>query len=67
MSKNGNLTITRASGETLIITTEFGEQIEVLLHAFQGKQCKISVSASKSVRIVRGELLEQNESEIDRT
>lgn len=65
MSKTGNLTITRATGETLIITTEFGEQIEILLHAFQGKQCKVSVSAPKSVCIERGELLEQAECEVE--
>lgn len=61
MSDKGNLTVTRATGETLIITTELGEHIEILLHAFQGNQCKVSVSAPTSVSIVRGELLERAE------
>ncbi|WP_231876613.1 carbon storage regulator, partial [Oleiphilus sp. HI0066] len=37
-----------------------GEQIEILLHAFQGKQCKVS-SAPKSINVLRGELLEPAE------
>lgn len=56
--KNGTLTLTRSSGESLLITTEFGEQLEIMLHTFSGKQCKVSINAPRGVNVVRSELLE---------
>ena len=37
MSENGKLTVARSEGQSITVTTAFGEGIEITLHSFQGK------------------------------
>lgn len=57
MAENRFLTVARRSGDSIQITTSFGEQITVHLHSFKGDQCKLSFVAPESVKILRTELL----------
>ncbi len=57
MAENRFLTVGRRSGDSIQITTSFGEQITVHLHSFKGDQCKLSFVAPESVKVLRTELL----------
>ena len=59
MSENGKLTVARSEGQSIIVTTGFGEEIEITLHSFQGKQCRVTVDAPKNIGITREELIER--------
>lgn len=50
------LVLTRKVGEKIVITTESGERIEVLLTLIEGKKARIGVIADRTVTIWREEL-----------
>lgn len=64
-NRNNTLTLTRSSGDAVRFTTVFGEEIEILFHAFSDKQCKISINAPKEVHVMRMEVLDDEHSKID--
>jgi len=53
------LILTRRPGETLIIETSNGEQIEVTVLSVKGNQVRIGTDAPDGIPIVRQELLEK--------
>jgi len=53
------LVLTRRIGEALLIETPSGEQIEITILDAQGHRVRIGASASKDVKILREEILEQ--------
>ena len=52
------LTLSRKEGESLILTLEDGQTIEVHLDQIRGTQARISIDAPDSVKILREELLD---------
>jgi sRNA-binding carbon storage regulator CsrA len=64
-NRNDTLTLTRASGDAVRFTTVFGEEIEILFHAFSDKQCKISINAPREVHIMRMEELDEEHTKVD--
>lgn len=52
----GMLVITRKRGETITITTQDGQRIEVVLIEMQKSRARIAVKAPGTVKVVRGEL-----------
>lgn len=59
MSKYGKLTVARSEGQSITVTTAFGEEIEITLHSFQGKQCRVTINAPVDIGIARTELIER--------
>lgn len=57
---NGRLTLSRRLEESIVLTTQFGEQITVKVSEVLGGQVKLTIEADKGVSIVRKELLEAN-------
>jgi len=57
------LILTRRPGETLIIETSNGDQIEVTVLSVKGNQVRIGTDAPDSIPIVRQELLEKSPTE----
>jgi sRNA-binding carbon storage regulator CsrA len=58
MSEYGLLTVSRSSGESLKLTTAYGEEIFIHFHSFQGQQCKVSIDAALDTEVVRTESIE---------
>jgi len=56
------LILTRREGETVILETSDGP-IEVSIGEINGSQIRVGFKAPKSVRILRGELKEQESAE----
>ena len=52
------LVLTRKIGERLILTTEQGERIEILLIAARCDKAKVGVEAPQSVKVMREELIQ---------
>lgn len=59
MSEYGLLTLSRSSGESLKLTTTYGEEITIHFHSFGNNKCKVSIDAPLDTEIVRSELLEK--------
>jgi len=53
------LVLTRKIGESIIIQTSTGEEIEVVLLGTKGNQAQIGTEAASDVTVIREELLEQ--------
>lgn len=58
MSEYGLLTLTRSEGESLKITTAYGEEIFIHFHTFGNKNCKVGIDAELDTEIVRTEFKE---------
>ncbi|MEN8762209.1 MAG: carbon storage regulator [Thiogranum sp.] len=56
------LILTRRQGETLIIETSDGQQIELTVLEVRGNQVRIGTNAPDDMAIVREELLERSKS-----
>jgi len=53
------LVLTRKIGESLIIQTSTGEEIEVVLLSTKGNQAQLGTVAASDVTVLREEVLEQ--------
>ena len=53
------LVLTRKIGESLIIQTSIGEEIEIIVLSINGKQVKIGTEAASDVTVLREEILER--------
>ena len=53
------LVLTRRIGESLIIRTSTGEEIEVVVLGTNGKQVKLGTEAASDVTVLREEVLEE--------
>ena len=51
------LILTRKIGESLIIQTSTGEEIEIVVLSIKGKQVKIGTEAASDVTVLREEIL----------
>jgi carbon storage regulator len=60
------LVLTRKVGEKVILTTQHGDRIEVIVSRIIGNQVKIAFDAPRYIQIDRAELLESDENEIGR-
>ena len=58
------LVLTRRIGESLIIQTSTGEEIEVVLLSIKGNQAQIGTEATSDVTVLREEVLERVECEL---
>jgi len=56
--ENAMKILTRRVGESLIIETESGEQIELTILDTQGSRVRLSASSTKDLKIFREEELE---------
>jgi carbon storage regulator CsrA len=52
------LLLTRRENESVVITTESGEEIFISVVSIVGKQVRLGFEADQSINIVRDELLE---------
>lgn len=48
MDRKGTLALTRKEGESIIIKTQYGEEIEIGIHQIQGKQATVFVRCTDS-------------------
>jgi len=53
------LVLTRKIGESLIIKTSTGEEIEIMVLDTKGKQVRIGTEAASDVTVYRNEVLER--------
>ena len=53
------LVLTRKIGESLIIQTSTGEEIEIIVLEIEGSQVKIGTEAASDVSVFREEVLER--------
>jgi len=53
------LVLTRKVGESLIIKTSTGEEIEIMVLDTKGKQVQIGTEAASDVTVFRNEVLER--------
>jgi len=53
------LVLTRKIGESLIIQTSTGEEIEIIMLDIKGNQAKIGTEAASDVSVYREEVLER--------
>ena len=53
-----SLVLSRQEDESLILFTESGEAITITFDQLNGKTAKLTIDAPKSVKILRGELIE---------
>jgi len=53
------LVLTRKIGESIIIHTSTGEEIEIILLDIKGKQVQIGTEAASDVTVLREEVLER--------
>lgn len=51
------LILTRKTNEAIILTTDDGQEVRLVVLAIKGQQVKIGFEADQSVEIVRAELL----------
>jgi len=58
------LVLTRKIGESIIIKTSTGEEIEVVVLDTNGKQVRLGTEAASDVTVLREELLERMECEV---
>ena len=58
------LVLTRKIGESLIIQTSTGEEIEIVLLSIKGNQAQIGTEAASDVTVLREEVLERVECEV---
>lgn len=65
MTKYGLLTVARSEGESLKLTTAYGEEIFIHFHSFGNKKCKVSIDAELDTEIVRTELLGRGDEVIE--
>lgn len=57
------LILKRKLGEAIIITTESGEKIEIKVSEISDGRVKLGLDASKSISILRKEVVEETKSE----
>lgn len=60
MPEYGLLTLARSEGESLKLTTTYGEEIFIHFHSFGNKKCKVSIDVELDTQIVRTELLSRD-------
>ena len=53
------LVLTRKIGESLIIQTSTGEEIEIVVLGIKGKQVQLGTEAASDVTVLREEVLER--------
>ncbi len=59
MSDLGNLILTRKAGQSIVIGNGQPYETRVLITSIDGERAKVAVTAPRSVKVVRGELLEE--------
>jgi len=57
------LVVTRIPGEELIIYTDEGLEVVIVLHGIKGQQARIGIKAAKEVHIDRREVFERKQLE----
>lgn len=55
------LTITRKEAESILLMLEDGREITIIAHSLKKGSAKISISADKSIKIHREELINKEE------
>ena len=58
------LVLTRKIGESLIIQTSTGEEIEIIVLDIKGKQVRVGTEAASDISIYREEVLERQCGEV---
>lgn len=53
------LVLTRKAGQSIVIKTDTGDEIEILVLNISGNQVKIGTEASNKYKILRNELMDK--------